>query len=407
MDDVLWRWSAALQVSSIVMIAAFFAALSRSTPRAELQWWVRAWAANLVALLVTIVFWSFNGPTWTEPVVRFAYLWAKTAFLWLFLQGAWSLVHPGSSALQPRYAVLAISAFALVGAGLPWSVDLVGVWQHTAIAVLLGWAALFLIRAGDVSATWLAVGLTVRAILAVVEASAYALWATSPTWAAGLSTTIGTFLSAHASLDTAAEWLLALGAILAVSQRAQRELTSYNQQLLDAQEELRRLVDRDPLTALANRRALPQIFRSVQPYGATLLFFDLDHFKQINDLHGHPTGDECLQRFAAALLESFRPGDAVVRVGGDEFLVVATGLTAAGCAERVNLLSERLERPSRKDRPRVLFSVGIAELVPGGQPDLALDAADRAMYRAKAARRDGVSDLIAPATVQSASSRPP
>jgi diguanylate cyclase (GGDEF)-like protein len=407
MDDILlWRWSTALQVTSILMIAAFFTALSRSTPRAELRWWVRAWAANLVALLVTVSYWYFDGPTWTQPFVRFAYLWSKTAFLWLFLQGAWSLVHPGTSAFRPRYAVVAISAFALVGAGLLSGVDLVGVWQHTVIAVLLGWAALFLVRAGDVSVTWLTAGLTLRAILAAIEALAYALRATSPAWADGLSTMIGTFLSAHSSLDTAAEWLLALGAILAVSERAQRELRSYNQQLLNAQEDLRRLVDRDPLTALANRRALPEIFRSVQPQGATLLFFDLDHFKEINDLHGHHTGDECLQRFAAALLESFRPDDAVVRVGGDEFLVVATGLTAVGCADRLARVTARLQRPSRKQGPPIVFSVGIAELAPGGQPDIALDAADQAMYRAKATRPTA-SRVVVPANALAVSSRPP
>ena len=397
MDDLLlWRWSTALQVTSIAMIAAFFAALSRSTPRAELRWWVRAWTANFVALLVTAGFWYFGGPSWTQPLVRLAYLWAKTAFVWLFLQGAWSLVHPGTRAFRSRYALLAISAFALIGATLLAGVDLVGVWQHTLIAMLFGWAAVRLIRAGDITVTWLAAGLILRAILATIEAFAYALRATSPTWAVGWSTTIATFLSAHSSLDTAAEWLLALGAILAVSERAQRELRSYNQELLDAQEDLRRLVDRDPLTALANRRALPEIFRSVQPQGATLLFFDLDHFKEINDLHGHHTGDECLQRFAAALLESFRPSDAVIRVGGDEFLVVARGLTPAACADRVARVGERLRRPSRKHGPPVGFSVGIAELAPGGQPDLALDAADQAMYRAKAARPDRTTPVVAP-----------
>jgi diguanylate cyclase (GGDEF)-like protein len=408
MDDTFpWRWSTDLQVTSIVIIAAFFAALSRSTRRDELRWWVGAWTANLVALLVTIAFADVEGPAWAQAALESAYLWGKTAFLWMFVQGAWSLVHPGTRAFHPRYALLTITAFALGAGALLWGTDLVEVWQHMVIAVLLGYAAVFLFRARDVSLNWLAAGLTLRAILAIAEAAAYALRAFSPAWADGLSSMTETFLPLHPSLDTAAEWPLAFGAILAVWERAQRELRSFNQELLDVQEDLRRLVDRDPLTALANRRALPEILRSVQPKGATLLFFDLDQFKAINDLHGHHAGDECLQRFALALLESFRPDDAVVRVGGDEFLVVATGLTAAGCAERVALVTERLERASRKQGPLVSFSVGLAELAPGGQPDLALEAADLAMYRQKAARRDRASHVMAPVNLRAPSSRPP
>jgi diguanylate cyclase len=164
-------------------------------------------------------------------------------------------------------------------------------------------------------------------------------------------------------------------------------LKSYNQQLLKVQDELRRLIDKDPLTALSNRRALPEIFRAVQPRGATLLFFDLDNFKVINDLHGHQTGDECLKGFADALRESFRPEDAIVRYAGDEFLVVASGLTPAMFDERIGRLRERLRFRARKDGPTIRFSVGVAELAPGGNPEMALQSADQAMYREKSVSR--------------------
>src|SRR5262249_6275831 len=146
---------------------------------------------------------------------------------------------------------------------------------------------------------------------------------------------VPSFLSAHSSIDSGVEWLIALGCVIAVSEKVQRELRQANEDLLSAQADLRRLADRDPLTALANRRALPEALRAVQPEGALLLFFDLDGFKQINDQLGHHVGDLCLKRFADALRECFRPSDCLVRYAGDEFVVVAPGLHGTGVAERL------------------------------------------------------------------------
>jgi diguanylate cyclase (GGDEF)-like protein len=387
MELFLWRWSTALQVTSLVVIAAFFSALARSTPRAELRWWLWAWLSNLGALALTLIFWYFEPEGWTQLLVRGGYLWTKTTFVWLFIQGAWALVRPGMTVLRLRYALPTICVFAIAGAFALNTVPLLGAGQHTMVALAFGFGAFALARARDASFSWLAAALALRAVLATAEVVAYGLQVVSPGSMDSWRDIARALLSASASIDTASEWLLALGAVLAVSARAHRELRTYNQRLLDAQEDLRRLVDRDPLTALANRRALPEIFRAVQPNGARLLFFDIDHFKSINDLHGHQTGDECLQRFASALRESFRPDDAVVRFGGDEFLVVASGLAAEACDERIARVRDRLRHPSLTEGPAIRFSVGVGELLPGGRPDEALEAADQAMYRAKAGAR--------------------
>jgi diguanylate cyclase (GGDEF)-like protein len=133
-----------------------------------------------------------------------------------------------------------------------------------------------------------------------------------------------------------------------------------------------------------NRRALPSVLRDVQPHGATLLFFDLDGFKQINDIYGHHAGDECLRHFASVLRESFRPSDTVVRWAGDEFLVVASGLPRRDFEARVEIVRDRLRRAGHAG-PAIRFSVGLADLEAGGQPEAALQAADAAMYAAKRA----------------------
>jgi diguanylate cyclase (GGDEF)-like protein len=145
---------------------------------------------------------------------------------------------------------------------------------------------------------------------------------------------------------------------------------------------LRRLADRDPLTGAINRRALGDVFRDVQSGGALLLFFDLDGFKKINDDHGHAVGDACLKLFAMALRESFRPDDHVVRYGGDEFLVIARGLDQTAARSRVEDVTGRLHQ-YRTQEVWCGFSVGMAELLAGADPDAALQLADQNMYKAK------------------------
>ena len=150
-------------------------------------------------------------------------------------------------------------------------------------------------------------------------------------------------------------------------------------------EETQRLASTDPLTGLANRRALPGIFRDVFTTGAALLFFDLNGFKQINDTLGHQAGDECLRRFATALQASFRPGDHVVRYAGDEFLVVAKGAEPSQLDDRLSLLRLELE-DARAGTPPIRFSVGQSYLAPGDDPEAAIRNADAAMYEQKESR---------------------
>ena len=378
---LLWQWSTAVQLTALVMIATFFVVLARFDRRAELRWWALAWAANLLALTVTLVFWYVRPDSW-QPLVPGLYIGAKTAFVLLFVQGVWLVARPGARLSSATTLTVAVLASGLAGAVFLGSVPAVGVAQHLPMGVVFVVLALVTARAPGL--LWLAVAVGARGVVALFEAGAYALQMTAG-WESNWQAGSAAFLSASSAFDMSAEWLLVLGSVLTVSARTQRDLEVTNLELLAAQEHLRTLADRDPLTTLANRRVLAEVFRAVQPVGAMLLFFDLDRLKALNDQHGHLAGDSCLRDFAGALRDSFRPADHVIRYGGDEFLVVAQGLDRASAIARVEALSTRV-RGDRRDAPAYDFSVGMSELLADGQPEAALSVADAEMYRAKAGK---------------------
>lgn len=163
-------------------------------------------------------------------------------------------------------------------------------------------------------------------------------------------------------------------------------------------------VPRDTLTGLANREAL--LVRAVsdkgrkQPARLALMFIDLDGFKQINDRWGHLVGDRVLQIVAERLKESIRPGDLIVRYGGDEFVVLVEGVTRRRDLERLaRRIGRAVERPIVVDGHDVELSasIGIAERKSSAPTiDALIAAADRAMYRVKFQRRDAQHSLSTP-----------
>lgn len=400
MDLLLYQLNISGLTVTTVMIALFFAVLRRSIRRSEMRWWMYGWLANVIALTITSAFWYFQPPPQFFGVVFAAYLAAKLAYVWLLSRGAIDFCGYQPNMMRAARMVPLIVAVCVPCVVLLTTRDRLGLVAQAAIGLGFGAGAAAIWRTGAASASWLAIAFAARALLAAAEAGAYGVNVAgeSRLAEAAFSVPASRILAAHYALGIGAEWLLAMGMIIAVSARAQRDLQKANAQMDSAQTDLRRLVDRDPLTGLANRRALPDVFRSVQPGGALLIFFDLNDFKRINDERGHQAGDECLRRFAAALTQCFRPGDAVIRYGGDEFLVVAAGVTETAAFERTEAVRSRVGIGSGGGSP-IRFSVGMSHLPAGGNPDAALREADEAMYRTKRRRsksRARVETEIAP-----------
>jgi diguanylate cyclase (GGDEF)-like protein len=184
-----------------------------------------------------------------------------------------------------------------------------------------------------------------------------------------------------------------------------RALTGANEQLAEANRQLRELSITDPLTGLANRRAfgdrlaleVERARRTGQPLALVLL--DLDHFKRLNDTLGHLEGDAALVMAARALAEGRRVGDLVARFGGEEFALLLPGVALADAvvvAERVRRGVEEARLPAG-----CTASLGVACLPEHASDGRGLiSAADGALYEAKAAGRNcvrGARAAVAPA----------
>jgi two-component system cell cycle response regulator len=183
--------------------------------------------------------------------------------------------------------------------------------------------------------------------------------------------------------------------------RAGRRIVDQQGELIAAREALREQATTDALTAIANRRTLLEaLTRELERSSrlevpCALLFVDLDHFKRVNDVHGHGGGDVVLREAAAAMRDILRPYDVIGRYGGEEFAIVLPGCDATGAAiaaERVREAVASMRVVLGGKKVPVTCSVGVAVATTGAEPDrdALLAAADRAMYQAKGAGRNRV-----------------
>ena len=260
-----------LQLTSLAMVSAFFALLARANPRPELRWWTRAWVANLVALAVTVDLVAAAVPIRCFRSITILYIAGKTAFA----------AAPGAGRVDDDPAGRAVSS-------RPGSwrrrlaIYSIGAADRVARPHLGGDRAAFVHgrapRRAGVHA--LAFGRRRRHLADRRHRGARCAGARRggclrPSMAATGARPgrgPGSIPPARSCrraprFDMGAEWLVVLGSVLAVSERGRRALEASHHRLVLAQDDLRQLADRDPLTGAINRRALRDIFNDVQTVG--------------------------------------------------------------------------------------------------------------------------------------------
>ncbi|WP_163557478.1 sensor domain-containing diguanylate cyclase [Halomonas sp. NO4] len=175
---------------------------------------------------------------------------------------------------------------------------------------------------------------------------------------------------------------------------ASHEIHLLNARLHQVNERLERLATQDSLTDVWNRYRIEQSIEaeiaSATRYqrDSALLLFDVDHFKAINDKHGHEIGDKVLKTLVTTVQAGLRDADHLGRWGGEEFVVLATGTSARGAEELAERLRQRVADTCFEAVGQVTVSIGIATYQPGDTTKTLVKRADQAMYAAKQTGRN-------------------
>ena len=173
---------------------------------------------------------------------------------------------------------------------------------------------------------------------------------------------------------------------------------SLARQLSEALQLVQQEAETDVLTGQPNRRALDELLRRqvgvARATGRTfsVLLLDIDHFKLVNDTHGHGAGDDTLRAFARRVREHLRQGDTCARYGGEEFVVVLPGTTLVAALEIAERLRHGVAEASLMSVPlvRATVSIGAAQILPDETVEQLLARADSAVYAAKRGGRNQV-----------------
>jgi len=367
---------------------------------AEARVWFRAWmrAWGFLALALACVTYSYFGPlpqSWLPLgtyVLQFIYLASKIAFM-LFLTAGY-LFYAGASHLvaRMRYLLPASIAYASIAYLFSQGVMPTVIWQGIPAIVLFGLAA---VVTSTIPQRRRTLGSQLSSAIFGVMGLLWIIYTTgfSPQLRPLLPDVTGVLIFIARNnpyFDLATHMLLAFGMVLILLEDAKREVDAAHIKLDRAHRRLRDQSLRDPLTSCLNRRAFAErAGLELVEIGGTVVVADLDNLKEVNDSHGHQSGDALLQYFAATLREEMRAADSLFRWGGDEFLLVLP----EGEAESVQArLAGHLKAAARCELPDgktivLEVSIGAADFRSGSDFEQAIDAADRAMYRQKRARK--------------------
>jgi len=371
------RLSIAVQFTVVSTLVVYFLVLRSTVRLEEARFWAAAFLADAVALGAVLVSSMPGGTTLPLRLTLVLYLAGKTAFAVLMVSGARNHVRPGAEPhIRSAPLAILIAVWSIAVSALARKLVVAQFAESVMVGIVLAAGAWVVLRNPRSRVSrWLGFAFLLQSVVFLCYAVILC-----PTLAN--APILSSKMSYTSFLDAWVELVLALSCLAAIADRNEEQLRYANRELLESQERLSQMVDTDPLTRLANRRAMRPFMDRATAAGAALIFLDINDFKTINDRFGHSVGDAVLQKLAQLLTETFRPQDAVMRYGGDEFLVIVPQMEMASVVDRVERIRSHMAAPDEAT-PAVALAIGVTELQAGGDPSAALVRADHLMYRDK------------------------
>lgn len=396
----LGRLAFTIQALAVPLVAVLLFQLARTTPRKFLRYWATGWVLLATALCVLWVADRTPKGSAEWRLQQMAYCCLEYGFGFLLWAGCRELAT--GERLRPRDGWLLAPALTF-GLVAPWAFTNVDYFYplHAPIFGAYFLISLWTIRGYRPETAHPLIGLRVVEFCLLVLGVAFVHYGPVCFWIAfevGHDQT-PLYMRLSPAFDALVEAGLGLGMAVLVTEMVREELAAKNRELAEANlrlaeatELLAEAARTDALTGLLNRRGLDALLaeRRGRPFAGSLAIIDLNHLKRLNDQFGHDAGDAAIRIVARELRAKFRITDPIVRMGGDEFLVLFESGRADELAARLRVLDEALKGhrlPGAAGVMDLVVAWGTAEFQSADEVSAAVTRADQEMYVCKAARK--------------------
>ncbi|KAA3639033.1 MAG: GGDEF domain-containing protein [Proteobacteria bacterium] len=378
-DVALNTWAIVTQLAILMVFTVVFLTLWLHFPRRAISFWLLAWLSNLLALLC--IFAVLAGADRFSPITLKAlyllYACGKVWFAVLLIIGLGRYLNRLDIFRTKFILSLALMTFMSAGILLISPLDTLDiqiiVYWLVGFVLFIG-GGLFLFKKNFHSGKILQLVMSLEGVVFLH----HAVVLTPTFW----GQQVPHYMTRISFFDSISELIVGITCVLAILNRVIDEIRNRNAELETAQTSLRDLVDEDPLTKLWNRRKL-ESFKLEQEEMATLLYIDVDRFKQINDQWGHAVGDTCLKRVSVAMRQYFKKNASLFRLGGDEFLAIIKNQSPEEISPAITKFQNSLATADSSG-PGISLSLGLKTMAYSDSLSHAIQGADGAMYQAKA-----------------------
>ncbi|MGJ8663328.1 MAG: GGDEF domain-containing protein [Marinicella sp.] len=377
-DVALNTWAVSVQLAILLVLTVVFISLWTHFPRRYISFWSLAWLSNLLALLSIFAVLAGTGylSEFSLKGIYLLYAFCKTWFAILLVIGLSRHLNRIDIISQKMIKLwLVITVLSLLTILItPLNTLHIQIMVYLLVgAVLFGAGGFFIVKKNFHSGWILPAVFCLEGMVFLHHGSVLipTLWGEA----------VPRYMTRISFFDSISELIVGITCVLAISNRVIKEVQNRNLDLEQAQQNLRELIDEDPLTKLWNRRKLKS-YMSDTSGQTVLIYIDVDNFKLINDQWGHAVGDLCLTRIADSMRNYFDSKAGLFRLGGDEFLAVFNDQNKTTTLPLVKDFSQSLAHATNTC-PAISVSVGLHEMTENQSFDEALSAADQAMYLSK------------------------